>query len=44
MKRKWMIFLLCVAAILIAAPLWAQEDAELAQKLQNPVASLSGGE
>ena len=40
MTKKWMISLLCLAAILIAAPLWAQEDAELAKKLQNPVANL----
>ena len=29
MKRKWMISLLCLVTILIAAPLWAQEKEEV---------------
>jgi hypothetical protein len=32
--------LMLMALVLMAAPLWAQDEAELAKKLQNPVASL----
>lgn len=39
--KKSTVVLLCLVVILIAAPLWAQEDeAELAKKLSNPVANL----
>jgi len=39
--KKSTVLLICTVIILIAAPLWAMEDeAELAKKLSNPVASL----
>lgn len=44
MKRKSIICIVCIAAMLITAPLWAaeggDEQAELAKKLNNPIASL----
>jgi hypothetical protein len=43
MKTKLMLTILCLVAVLIAVPLWAAEEesnAELAKKLQNPIADL----
>jgi hypothetical protein len=39
-RVKSMGSVLCTVIILIAAPLWAEDEAELAKKLANPVASL----
>ncbi len=39
-KKKSTIVLLCLVIILIGSPLWAQEEAELAKKLVNPVSDL----
>ena len=43
MKPKLMLTMLCLVGVLMAVPLWAAEEeshAELAKKLQNPVADL----
>ena len=44
MKRKHIIYLICIAAMLISSPLFAgegvNEQAELAKQLNNPIASL----
>ena len=41
MTKKWMVSLLCLAAILIAAPLWAQEKQEEANTGQDPTKPLT---
>ena len=40
-KKRFRVIGLCITAMLIAAPIWAGDDAtELAKKTQNPIADL----